>query len=97
MKYIMISAAILSVTTMSAVAQTATTPAMAPKGTNAAAPVQGANSFTEAQAKERIEKAGFTAVSALKKDGNGVWQGTAAKDGATKNVMLDFQGNVVSK
>jgi len=36
-------------------------------------------------------------VSALKKDGNGVWQGTAAKDGATKNVMLDFQGNVVSK
>lgn len=97
MKYIMLSAAILSATTMSAFAQTATTPAVAPKETNASAPVQGANSFTEAQAKERIEKAGFTAVSALKKDGNGVWQGTASKDGATKNVMLDFQGNVVSK
>ncbi|WP_341987866.1 PepSY domain-containing protein [Azorhizobium sp. AG788] len=97
MKHVIISAAILSVTTMGAVAQTATTPAVGSKETNAAAPVQGANSFTEAQAKDRIEKAGFTAVSALKKDGNGVWQGTAAKDGINKTVMLDFQGNVVSK
>lgn len=97
MKYILISAALLSATTMSAAAQTAAPPATAPKETNAAAPVQGANSFTEAQAKDRIEKSGFTAVSALKKDANGVWQGTAAKDGVTKDVMLDFKGNVVSK
>ena len=58
--------------------------------------VAGANSFTEAQAQERIEKAGFTEVKALKKDDQGIWRGTAMQSGKQVNVALDFQGNVVS-
>jgi hypothetical protein len=59
------------------------------------APVAGANSFTEGEAKSRIEKVGFANVSDLKKDGNGVWRGKAMKDGRTVDVSLDYQGNVV--
>lgn len=63
---------------------------------NASAPVPGANSFTEAQAKSRIEDAGFSNVSALTKDDKGIWRGTADKDGKQTAVALDFQGNVVA-
>lgn len=55
---------------------------------------RGANSFTQAQAREHIAKSGFTAVSALRKDKNGVWRGTAKKGGHTMHVGLDFKGNV---
>lgn len=62
----------------------------------ASAPVPGANSFTEAQAKSRIQDAGFSNVSALTKDDQGIWRGTADKDGKQVPVALDFQGNVVA-
>ena len=52
------------------------------------------NSFTEGQAKSKIEGAGFTSVSALKKDDNGVWRGKASKGGSSTDVSVDFQGNV---
>ena len=58
-------------------------------------PVQGRNSFTEGEAKSRIEKRGFTDVSQLAKDDNGVWRGKAMKDGKQVDVSLDFEGNVV--
>jgi hypothetical protein len=61
---------------------------------NSNAPVAGRNSFTEGQAKTRIEGAGYTNVSDLKKDDKGVWRGKAAKGGATSNVSVDFEGNV---
>ncbi len=61
---------------------------------NPAAPVAGKNSFTEDQAKSRIEEAGYTDVTGLKLDDQGVWRATASKDGKTVNVSLDFQGNV---
>jgi hypothetical protein len=61
---------------------------------NSNAPVAGANSFTEGQAKSRIEEAGYTGVNELKKDDNGVWRGKAAKGGAMTDVSIDFQGNV---
>ena len=64
------------------------------KENNSNAPVAGRNSFTEDQAKERIAAAGFTAVSALKKDDDGVWRGKATKAGAQSDVSVDFQGNV---
>jgi hypothetical protein len=64
---------------------------------NSNAPVAGRNSFTEGQAKSKIEEAGYTKVSALKKDGNGVWRGKASKGGATTSVSVDFQGNVNPK
>lgn len=59
------------------------------------APVRGANSFTEGEAKSRIEKMGFSNVSDLKKDDKGVWRGRAMKDGKTVDVSVDYQGNVV--
>jgi hypothetical protein len=65
-----------------------------PNQKNSNAPVAGANSFTEGQAKSRIEEAGYTAVSGLKKDDNGVWRGKATKGGASTDVSIDFQGNV---
>jgi hypothetical protein len=61
---------------------------------NSDAPVAGRNSFTEGQAKSRIEQAGYTNISDLQKDNNGVWRGKASKGGGTKSVSLDFQGNV---
>lgn len=64
---------------------------------NPGAPVAGANSFTEGQAKSRIEEKGFKDVSALKKDANGVWRGKAKQNGKTTNVSVDFQGNVVGQ
>ena len=63
---------------------------------NSNKPVAGANSFTEGQAKSRIEEAGYTDVTALKKDDNGIWRGKAKKGGASTDVSLDFQGNVNS-
>ena len=62
---------------------------------NSNAPVAGRNSFTEGQAKSKIEEAGYTNVSDLKKDDNGVWRGKAAKKGGSATaVSVDFQGNV---
>ncbi|MBH5370578.1 PepSY domain-containing protein [Bradyrhizobium glycinis] len=61
---------------------------------NSNAPVAGRNSFTESQAKSRIEGAGYSNVTELKKDDNGVWRGKAKKGGSTTSVSLDFQGNV---
>jgi hypothetical protein len=59
------------------------------------APVAGANSFTQGEAKSRIEKMGFANVSDLTKDDDGVWRGRAMKDGKTVDVSLDYQGNVI--
>jgi hypothetical protein len=64
---------------------------------NPGAPVAGANSFTEGQAKSRIESHGFSNVTDLKKDDAGVWRGKAMKDGKSVDVSLDFQGNVVTR
>src|SRR5215471_12508806 len=59
------------------------------------APVAGRNSFTEGEAKSRIEKMGFSNVTNLNKDDHGVWRGRAMKDGKTVDVSLDYQGNVI--
>jgi len=66
-------------------------------GNNPGAPVAGANSFTEGQAKSRIESKGYTNVSGLKKDDKGVWRGTAMRDGKSVDLSLDFEGNVVAR
>jgi hypothetical protein len=64
---------------------------------NPGAPAAGANSFTEGQAKSRIEDKGFTSVSGLQKDSAGVWRGKASQGGKPVNVSVDFQGNVVGQ
>jgi hypothetical protein len=95
--------ALLAFVSSAAIAQTQNPPAQSSPGNNAInspntnnsnAPVAGANSFTEGQARSRIESSGFTNVSGLAKDGNGVWRGKAAKAGQTVDVSVDFQGNV---
>lgn len=60
------------------------------------APLAGANSFTESQAKARIEANGFTNVSGLRKDEGSIWRGSAMKDGKSVSVALDYQGNIVA-
>jgi hypothetical protein len=62
-----------------------------------AAPAAGANSFTEAQAKSRIEAAGFTGVDQLQKDDQGIWRGRAQRNGQQVSVSLDYQGNVSTR
>ena len=68
-----------------------------PGQNNSNVPVAGRNSFTEGQAKSKIEEAGYSNVTELKKDDNGVWRGKAKKDGKNVDVSLDFQGNVVAR
>jgi hypothetical protein len=68
-----------------------------PGQNNSNAPVAGRNSFTEGQAKSKIEEAGYTQVTDLRKDDNGVWRGKAKKGGAATSVSVDFQGNVNPK
>ena len=59
------------------------------------APLKGANSFTEGQAKDRAVASGLTSVADLKKDGDGIWRGSAMQDGKTVQIAVDFKGNVV--
>src|ERR1700733_5916182 len=68
-----------------------------PNTNNSNAPVAGANSFTEGQAKSRIESSGYSNVLGLKKDDQGVWRGRAQKDGKSVDVSLDFQGNIIAR
>ena len=64
---------------------------------DAGAPLKGANSFTEGQAKDRAIAHGFTGVSDLKKDDDGIWRGTATQDGKSVQVAVDYKGNVVGQ
>jgi hypothetical protein len=77
----------------------AKTPAINSAGgaANPGAPAAGANSFTEGQAKSRIEANGFSKVTDLKKDDAGVWRGKAMQKNKSVNVSVDFQGNVVGQ
>jgi hypothetical protein len=64
---------------------------------NPTAPAQGANSFTEGQAKSRLESSGFTGVSGLAKDSQGVWRGKAMRSGQSVDVSVDYQGNITPR
>lgn len=63
-------------------------------GTGRPEPTPGANSFTEGQARERIENQGFTNVGEMRRSGDGIWRGMATKDGQRTAVWLDYQGEV---
>ena len=96
MKKLIIATLLASATSFGAMAQTSTTsPTTAPKAdADKNAPLPGANSFTEGQAKSRLEANGYSNVSALKKDENGVWKGSATHSGAKVNVSVDYRGNI---
>jgi periplasmic protein CpxP/Spy len=59
-----------------------------------AAPAKGSNSFTQGQAAGRIAQRGYSNVSDLRKDENGVWRGAAQRNGQPVHVWLDYKGNV---
>lgn len=61
---------------------------------NTSAPVAGANSFTEGQARSRMEDAGFSNLTGLHKDDQGIWRGRGMRSGQSVDVSLDYQGNV---
>jgi hypothetical protein len=61
---------------------------------NAPTPARGANSFTEGEARSKIESNGYSNVSGLTKDDNGVWRGNAQKGSQQAQVWLDYKGNV---
>jgi len=68
--------------------------ATSPDSRTAAAPAAGANSFTEVQARSRMETHGYANVSTLTKDDDSIWCGKATKGGAPVSVALDYQGNI---
>lgn len=58
------------------------------------APVQG-SLFTEEQARVHLAHLGYTSISELAKDQNGVWRGSATKDGKTIAVAVDIKGTLI--
>ena len=63
--------------------------------TRADAPLeQGATSFTEAQARSRMEQAGFTQITELRLAEGGIWRAAAQRDGRPLRVGLDYRGTV---
>lgn len=68
--------------------------AVATTDANAPQPARGRNSFTEGEARRRLESRGFASVSGLRKDEGGVWRGQATRDGQPTGVWLDYKGNV---
>src|SRR3954470_25079465 len=57
---------------------------------NSSTPVKGANSFTRMEAQKQIEAKGYSHVAGLTKDQQGVWRGTAEKNGQTGPVTVDY-------
>ena len=94
----MAPAALAQTTAPAANPQAPTNPAISSKdGNNPGAPATGANSFTESQARARLESRGYTAINGLAKDKDGVWRASATKDGKSVQVAVDYQGNVVAQ
>jgi hypothetical protein len=99
MQKILTAALVLGLSAGAAFAQNSTTPPAVStsnvESKTSAAPVAGANSFTESEARSRLEKFGYTDITGLTKDNNSIWHGMAKKDGQPVNVALDYQGNIV--
>jgi putative membrane protein len=75
-----------SLVALPALAETAAT-------TQTTAALKG-NLFTEQQAREHLSHLGYSGISHLTKDENGVWHGSATKDGNTRTVAVDVKGSV---
>jgi hypothetical protein len=84
---------------------TTTTPpsVAAPQPPAAAAPAPASSQSSAGgalaidQAKARIEGAGYSSVSGIRKEPKGAWRANAVKDGQTVTVTLDAEGKVTAK
>jgi predicted aspartyl protease len=98
MRSVILIAAIASLTAGTAFAQYDTKQQASPPAdkAQAATPAAGAatTAMTEVQAKARIEAQGFTNVSELKKDAQGMWNAKAMKDGKAVQISLDTGGKI---
>ncbi|WP_236020480.1 hypothetical protein [Sabulicella rubraurantiaca] len=54
----------------------------------------GSNSFTEGQARSRMEDAGITNVGELRRDDRGFWVGRGTRGGSQTDVAMDFRGRI---
>ena len=59
-------------------------------------PLPGANSYSESQARKLIESQGYSDVSALMNDREGIWRGTAKQGAAQVHVTVDYKGHVTA-
>ena len=64
--------------------------------TGESGPTPGASSYTEDQARNAIASKGYTDLSPLTQNANGLWQGTATKDGTKVSVSVDYKGAVTA-
>lgn len=84
-------------------ANPAVNPALRPIEAEEAPPekvsARGANSFTEAQARRRMQDHGYNVVGNLLKDGNGVWHAEVTKGDSKESTMiaLDYKGDLVEE
>ncbi|MCW8088104.1 hypothetical protein [Sabulicella glaciei] len=54
----------------------------------------GSNSFTEGQARSRMEDVGITNVGELRRDDRGFWVGRGTHGGSQTDVAMDFRGRI---
>lgn len=66
----------------------------APATTTDVKPAAQGNLFTEEQARVHLSHLGYTNISAMTKNENGAWVGSATKDGKTLTVAVDVKGKV---
>jgi hypothetical protein len=59
---------------------------------SADAPSPGASSFTEAQARGRLQEHGYSEPITLTQAEDGSWRGTAMQNGRSVQVTVDYQG-----
>ncbi|WP_354191537.1 PepSY domain-containing protein [Bosea sp. OAE506] len=55
----------------------------------------GSNSFTQEQARDRLERSGYSEVTGLTKDESGIWRGKARYGEALVTVGLDYRGAIL--
>ncbi|MBV9993879.1 MAG: hypothetical protein JO127_01575 [Caulobacteraceae bacterium] len=55
---------------------------------------KGHNSFSRAEAKSRLEKAGYVDVTGLSLDQDGLWRAQAKQNGQPVSVALDYKGDI---
>lgn len=96
MKRVILTSAFCALMATGAMAQTATTaPTPSPNApADVNAPLPGANSFTEGQARSRLEANGYSDITGLKKDDQGVWRGQAVHAGQKVGIGVDYRGNI---
>jgi hypothetical protein len=58
---------------------------------------RGKTSFTMGQARARLAKAGYTHITNLTKDRDGLWQARAMHHGQWVNAAVDYKGNVAER